>query len=153
MNNALKLVQLSIRTNRISTELNTNHIIGVNIFINGTIFAWYFAHTSWYWTVNNKTTYCHCDRSTCSFPAGFYSFSDISDFNNHTVMVPQNNNASYMVPGFVGSCTPLEAVLQATFVCLYDVGCITNLSHYFPRLAEVRIELRLSLNLLFICFS
>jgi hypothetical protein len=138
LNNALKLIELSIRSNRVFTEVNTNHIVAVVLRDNGAANGWLFGHTSWYWTVDNETTYCHCDRNTCSFPSGFYSLSETSDFNNHTVMVPQKNNASYMVPGFVGSCTPLDAVLQATFVCLYDINCINELGHYFPGLRQVR---------------
>ncbi len=108
------------------------------IYGDGGNYAWFTGYTSWFWTDNNKTrTICGCDQNTCSFPAGFYSLADEGNFYSHADMIPQMYNASDFVPGFVGSCTPLEAVLQATFVCLYDIECIKKLVDYFPRLVHV----------------
>jgi hypothetical protein len=138
LNNALNLIELSTRSNQIPTELNTNYVYGATVLSNDIVYNWHVSNTVWYWTVDHETISCHCYNSTCSSPSGFYFLADISDFDRHTIMVPQKNNAAYLVPGFVGSCTPLEAVLQATFVCLYDIECIKKLVHYFPPLAQVR---------------
>lgn len=136
-NNALKLIQLSTHSSRILTALNTNYVLGVLLRSNGNSYGWWTSFTSWHWTVNNQTTICRCEEDTCSFPAGFYSFYDVGNFYDHINMQPQIHNASNFVPGFVGSCTPLQAVLKATFICLYDRKCITKLVNYFPRLTQV----------------
>ncbi len=146
LNNALKLIQLSTHSNRIYSALNTNYLLGIYLFGSGNSYFWGNSPTLWYWIVNNQTTRCRCDENTCSFPAGFYSFGDIDDVDIHVYIRPQNYTASDLVPGFVGSCTPLEAVLQATFVCLYDIECIKKLVHYFPQLTQVNIEINLDDN-------
>lgn len=137
-NNALKLIQLSTYNSRISTALNTNYVFGVSITGTDSSYpSWLITDTSWYRIINNKTIKCYCGEQTCSFPAGFYSLADIGNFDNHVDLKPYAYNASDFVPGFVGSCTPLEAVLQTTFDCLYEMKCITKLSIYFPHLIQV----------------
>jgi hypothetical protein len=136
-NNALKLIQLSTHSSRISTALNTNYVLGVILMGTGSSYGWSTSFTTWRWTVNNETTRCQCDQDTCSFPAGFYSFYDMGAFSIHSDMRPQMYNASHFVPGFVSSCTPLQAILHGTFVCLYDKQCIMKLVDYFPRLTQV----------------
>jgi hypothetical protein len=138
LNNALKLIELSTRSNTIVTELNTNHVYGATVFHNVIIYSFHVRSTVWYWTVAQQTTSCQCSNTTCTFPVGFYFLADISDFDKHTLIKPQNNYVAYLVPAFVASCTPLEAILQATFVCLYDIECINKLALYFSPLAQVR---------------
>jgi hypothetical protein len=138
-NDALKLIELSTRGSRLASALNTNYVILVNSFMDSTYYVWYNSYTSWYWTANNQTTICRCEQSTCTFPAGFYHFADIDTMEAYGDIRPQLYNISDFVPGFVGSCTPLEALLQATFVCLYDKECIKKLVKYFPQLTQVRI--------------
>jgi hypothetical protein len=152
-NNALKLIQLSTHSSRISTALNTNYVLGVTLSGDGRSYNWWTGFTSWHWTVNNQTTKCHCEEDTCSVPAGFYSFVDVGDFYSHINMKPQIYNASDFVPGFVGSCTPLQAVLKATLICLYDKECIKKLVDYFPRLTQVSKAFSIVIKILFICFS
>jgi len=141
LTNALKLLLLSTHSNRISSALNTNYIIGVFLYGDGSAYGWAFSDTAWSRTVDNKIIKCRCDETTCSFPAGFYSFADIDNFYNHITLRFQEYNDTDLVPGFVGSCTPLQAILQATFVCLYEIVCIKKLVHYFPSLAQVSQEI------------
>jgi hypothetical protein len=137
-NNALKLIELSTRSNRISTELNTNHVHGVEFLPDGIVLGFHFRTTSWELSVDHNATNCVCHLNTCSYPSGFYFLANIGELDNHAFFKPQKINAAYLVPGFVASCTPLEAVLQATFVCLYDTECIKKLAVYFSPLARVR---------------
>jgi hypothetical protein len=138
LNNALKLIELSTHSNAIVSASNTNFIYSVSSVQYPPYFLSWSNPTAWYWTVKNETTICFCEDSTCSAPAGFYSFADIDNVDIHTEMTPQNYNASYLIPDFVGSCTALAAVLQAKFICLYDIECIKKLIDYFPRLDRVR---------------
>lgn len=46
-----------------------------------------------------------------------------------------------MVNGFFVGCTPLEALLESTLDCLYQVECLEVLFDNFPSLDQVRIYL------------
>ncbi|CAF4124277.1 unnamed protein product, partial [Rotaria sp. Silwood2] len=137
LNNALKLIKLSTQSNVISSALNTNIVYSASRFVNFQTYKYISSYTGWHWTANNQTTICVCHINTCTLPAGFYSFADKNDFYLHTKLVPQEHDVSDLVPGFVGSCTPYEAVFQAKFICLYDIKCIKTLADYFPRLAQL----------------
>ncbi|CAF0911325.1 unnamed protein product [Rotaria sp. Silwood1] len=137
-NNALKLIELSTQSNVISSALNTNIVYSASRFATFQTYMYKSSYTGWYWTENNQTTICVCQiNTTCTAPAGFYSFADKNNFDLHTKLVPQQHHASDVVPGFVGSCTPYEAVIEAKFICLYDIKCIKKLVNYFPRLAQL----------------
>ncbi|CAF4779101.1 unnamed protein product [Rotaria sp. Silwood1] len=137
-NNALKLIELSTQSNVISSALNTNIVYSASRFATFQTYMYKSSYTGWYWTENNQTTICVCQiNTTCTAPAGFYSFADKNNFELHTKLVPQQHHASDVVPGFVGSCTPYEAVIEAKFICLYDIKCIKKLVNYFPRLTQL----------------
>ncbi|CAF4964823.1 unnamed protein product, partial [Rotaria sp. Silwood1] len=139
-NNALKLIELSTQSNVISSALNTNIVYSASRFATFQTYMYKSSYTGWYWTENNQTTICVCQiNTTCTAPAGFYSFADKNNFELHTKLVPQQHHASDVVPGFVGSCTPYEAVIEAKFICLYDIKCIKKLVNYFPRLTQRKI--------------
>lgn len=48
---------------------------------------------------------------------------------------------STRVSGFYAGCTPLEALLESTLDCLYDIECLESLPDYFPNLDRVRMVL------------
>ncbi|CAF3814784.1 unnamed protein product [Rotaria magnacalcarata] len=137
LNNALKLIELLTQTNYFSSALNTNIVYFVNRIMFHEIFVYGSSNTAWYSIVNNETKICGCQFNTCFLPVGFYSFADEINFNRHTIIEPHKYNASDLVPGFFGACTPYEAIFQAKFICLYDIKCIKKLTHYFPRLVQL----------------
>lgn len=136
-NDALKHIGLSTRSSRISTALNTNYIAALYSIGVSKVVSWFFGYTAWLRVVNEEKIVCRCEQTTCSFPAGFYSFADLDNFTVYSQINPDLYDVRDFVPGFVASCTPLEAILQATFVCLYETKCIETLIPHFPRLNEL----------------
>jgi len=141
--NALKLIRLSTCSSHSISALNTNYVLGVFLgwSSNYTTFLSYATYVSNIeWTVNedNQTIKCYCEQRSCSFPAGFYRFADNGDFYAHTKPDPYKYNITDVVPGFVGSCTPLDAILEANLTCLYNRTCFRKLVRYFPRLNQVK---------------
>lgn len=51
-----------------------------------------------------------------------------------------------LVKGFVTGCTPLEAILESTLDCLYEIECLQLLLNYFPKLNQVRMNTLLFCN-------
>ncbi|CAF1633602.1 unnamed protein product, partial [Adineta steineri] len=47
---------------------------------------------------------------------------------------------STIVNGFFAACTPLEALLQSTLDCLYEIECLHLLSDYFPVLNHMDVN-------------
>jgi len=93
---------------------------------------------------------------TCQFidpatvtPAGFYSvpFNEISFNRQQWPIKPPDfrPTATSTVHGFFGGCTALDAVLNSTFDCLYDVRCLETFTNYFPNLTQVCMSLTLSI--------
>ncbi|CAF3419966.1 unnamed protein product [Rotaria socialis] len=137
LNNALKLIELLTESNSFSSALNTNIVYFANRVMFHELFVYASSNTAWYSIVNNKTKRYGCQFSICFLPVGFYSFAEEIDYNRHAKMEPHKYNASDLVPGFFGACTPYEAIFQANFICLYDIKCIKKLTHYFPRLVPL----------------
>ncbi|CAF3664549.1 unnamed protein product [Adineta steineri] len=50
-------------------------------------------------------------------------------------MEPMSNSSN--VTGFFAACTPLQAVLESTLDCLYEVECLYLLLKYFPNLKTI----------------
>ncbi|CAF1633955.1 unnamed protein product [Adineta ricciae] len=53
-------------------------------------------------------------------------------------MEPMNN--SIIVKGFYIGCYPVEAILQSTLDCLYDIDCLQLLTNYFPKLQHINFN-------------
>ena len=88
-------------------------------------------------------------------PAGFYPLSYEQSAQEHNTwpldpLTPElKPNASAMVDGFFGGCTPLSALLASTLDCLYRQSCLEQFSLYFPALNKVCMSLTLSLENIF----
>ena len=136
--NSLEFIELITRTNTAISALNTNYVAAI-ISYSINFVAWYVLFTTWATTFNHQTTTCNCEQNSCSYPVGFYSFANNDDAYIYWYFNPQLYTATDVVPGFVGACTPLEALLQAKLVCLYLTECLAKLINYFPKLAQVRI--------------
>ncbi|CAF4795170.1 unnamed protein product [Rotaria sp. Silwood1] len=137
INNALKLIELTTRGNQLISAMNTNYVFALYSYMEGQLPLWLVGNTIWYLPVNNQTIRCDCNQYTCSYPAGFYQLADNENPYPRWFVRPQQYNVTDIVPGFVGSCTPLESLLQTTFICLYNATCIAKLIKYFPQLAQV----------------
>jgi hypothetical protein len=78
-------------------------------------------------------------------PAGFYSVPlNETAFNHEQWPIKPPNfrpTATSTVHGFFGGCTALAAVLNSTFDCLYDMGCLETFTIYFPNLTQVCMSL------------
>ena len=46
-----------------------------------------------------------------------------------------------IVKGFFAACTPLEAILQSTLDCLYDIPCLLLLTEHFPSIRQTNLNL------------
>ncbi|CAF1079605.1 unnamed protein product [Adineta ricciae] len=47
---------------------------------------------------------------------------------------------STIVNGFFTACTPVEALLQSTLDCLYEIHCLQLLFSYFPKLTQINFN-------------
>lgn len=104
---------------------DVNH---VNAYVSG-------YETNWYWRVRQarpfatipmqshlysgpESTFCACStRSDCSISAAIYSST--------------NSVPTFMVPGFVLGCTPLDSLFQSTLECFFNQTCIDLLQYYY----------------------
>jgi len=95
------------------------------------------------------TKSCQYIDPTTVTPAGFYSvpFDDISLYHQQWPIHPPafRPTAISTVHGFFGGCTALDAVLNSTFDCLYDIRCLETFTNYFPNLTQVCMSLILSI--------
>jgi hypothetical protein len=91
------------------------------------------------------TKTCQFIDPTIVTPAGFYSvpFDEIAFNRQHWPINPPNfrPTATSTVHGFFGGCTALDAVLNSTFDCLYDMRCLETFTSYFPNLTQVCMSL------------
>ena len=82
-----------------------------------------------------------CDAETLILPTALISllpveeYFDYGDFVQEPV-IPDN---ATIVQGFFSACIPLEAILESTLDCLYEIECIQLLLNYFPNLNQVCI--------------
>ena len=136
--NALQMFIIMTRSNKILTALNTN-CVGVLISGSaGRLPDWYRMSVHWLLSNSTTNTTCDCFKDLCTSPAGFYADLANEDAQASANFRPQRYNFLDPLLGFLGACTPVEAILQATFACLYRQDCILTLINYFPRLTEVR---------------
>ncbi|CAF1056836.1 unnamed protein product [Adineta steineri] len=95
---------------------------------------------------SNDSTYPH-EESTpmpsytiidATFPLpsndSIYPDEEITPMSNYTI-----------INGFYLGCTPLDALLQSTLNCLYELDCIQLLVSYFPNLIQMNFNLNISI--------
>lgn len=134
---ALKLISISTKSNQIATAVATNYVFAVNHYAHINYYGWSVQYTKWNRIENNEKIICRCGQTTCIAPAGFTSFANIDNLTVYGELQIDLSNITDELPGFFLSCTPLEAILQANLLCLYDMDCIKVLLPYFPPLEQV----------------
>ena len=138
VHNALDLIEVSTRSNKIPTVLNTNYIMGIGSTNGFQTYTWLGYYTLWYSTLDPNETSCRCQQMTCSFPAVFESRENRDNMTVYAEFRIDLENVTENFPGFAVSCTPLEAILQAKLICLYYLECLRVLLPYFPNLRQVK---------------
>ncbi|CAF1146722.1 unnamed protein product [Adineta steineri] len=125
----------TIRANYLISALNTNLLVTlVHHLIAGTMFS----------LLSTEYTHASGDILTCGTHNLFIAatLNPVIDESNsvfgrfHFKNLPN----STIVSGFFGACIPLEALLQSTLDCLYEIECLELLSDYFPSLNDLHIN-------------
>jgi hypothetical protein len=145
----LRFFQIITRANSLTSALNTNVLIEIHYM--GSPFKLIETHTiyidKYNYADSTFTKFCqYIDPATVT-PAGFYSVPFNETSFNH-IYWPINPphfrpTAISTVHGFFGGCTALDAVLNSTFDCLYDMRCLETFTNYFPNLTQVCMSLTL----------
>lgn len=139
--NALQLFILGTRSNEVISAMNTNYIVTIVHNGENQMPRWSRSEIQWEFSNGTQTKLCACSKSSCTYPATFYAQTDNENGNDHRIFGPAHYESLSPMPGFVGACTALEAILEAKLMCLYNTDCITTLTKYFPQLTEVRVIL------------
>lgn len=137
----LNYLRIVARANFFITALNTNAVM----ILSNTEFQ--FSVIGFQVVYDPATIYNSIDAENlpCSIanptsPAGFFSFLNNTSIFAHTEWYKPTLNST-LVNGFFVGCTPLEALLQSTLDCLYDVQCLQLLTEYFSALKQVCITI------------
>jgi hypothetical protein len=82
---------------------------------------------------------CDCLKQSCILKTdlGFFNGKNDSYPEEGMSFQPSWLKENKRVSGFVYSCTTLDAVLMADFLCFYNVTCLHLLLDYFPQLTKV----------------
>ena len=144
-NSSLQLLQISTRSNSLVSALNTN--TNIRLYNNGYGSIFMEVLPTRYFDVNvpeytSEVFNCYTVNSIA--PAGAYTaLYSVNTFCQHVwpecplplyYFAP---NASAMIDGFFGGCTPLNALLETTFDCLHNINCLKQFRDYFPNVNRV----------------
>ena len=136
--------QVLTRSNFLITALNTNAIVTIRSDLQG--YYPYIRVTEYAGNVSTEFDQHflpNCGIVDSIAPAGFYPVSYEQSAQEHNLWpfdpdAPElRPNASAMLDGFFGGCTPLRAILASTLDCLYRQGCLEKFGYYFPALNQV----------------
>ncbi len=96
-------------------------------------------YSTMYYANDDGILICTCQMETCTLKteAGFFNGTNDTYSSNQMYFQPSFLKENNRVSGFVGSCTPLDAVLMADFSCFYNETCLNLLLNYFPHLTKV----------------
>jgi hypothetical protein len=139
MNSFLNYLRITTRANYLVSSLNTNFLVQAltnndYIYIVGGMVV----YGSWSETGEDISSYTSCSTGN---PTS--STSLLSDSNPDTEYVTKRLRWEepppnfLLVNGFFAACTPLEALLQSTLDCLYNINCLQLLSDDFSHLNQV----------------
>ncbi|CAF1534991.1 unnamed protein product [Adineta steineri] len=112
------------------SALNTNFIIEPN--------SWPNTLSSF---MANEVMYKNRENETCAGPIRTINATlsplpyQSNEHDRRYRMEPMSNSSN--VTGFFAACTPLQAVLESTLDCLYEVECLYLLLKYFPNLKTI----------------
>ncbi|CAF1165707.1 unnamed protein product [Adineta ricciae] len=130
MTTLLNYTRTTIQGNFFVSALETNWIIGTEYSFDG--YSPFLIAMQVSLQVPNWETML-CGQGIASIEATLPPLSNDSiDYLRRAEMTPLDN--STIVHGFFVGCTPLEALLQSTLNCLYDLECLDLLFDYFPNL-------------------
>lgn len=128
--------RLIIRTNNFATSLNTNILLSLGYSRT----RGYIIHGEFTQYDPGYTGIGHlCDSNNIISSAAFFPFDDSLSYNTWTWREYPPNET--LVNGFFTGCIPLEALLQSTLDCLYDISCLQLLADNFPSLNQVKLDL------------
>lgn len=144
-NSSLQLLQVSTRSNSLISALNTNTNIRLN---SRDDYISLEAIATRYFDVNvpqHASEVLNCFTVYSIAPAGIYalpygenpSCEEVWPGCPFSSFIIYSPNASAMIDGFFGGCTPLDALLAATFDCLHNIDCLKQFSNHFPNLDQV----------------
>ncbi|CAF1166632.1 unnamed protein product [Adineta steineri] len=143
----LEYFRSTIRGNYLISALNTNLI--VTLTSNFIVSPYSFLYSTEYYSESGNTSNCGEDN--------LITAATLNPVINESEPIFERFNFGYLpnstiISGFFAGCTPLEALLQSTFDCLYEIKCLELLLDYFPSLNNVRMRLS-ELLYIFILFS
>lgn len=128
--------RIVIQSNNIITALNTNVIFAVSPY-NGNIVSllffanYYLMHDGLFEVFNCGTRYFTRPATLTFYSPQWYILARISYFPSS--FFPNSTN----VNGFFTGCSPLEALLNSTLDCLYEIDCLQLLRNFFPTIQQV----------------
>ena len=148
INAPLNFLQIAAQSNSLISALNTNALVGVNIYDHRDFRI--YVESTYYFDANASDDTAKwgspCYLKSSTVPAGFYLSSYYTDVHDHQFWpcssMDCSLNASAVVNGFFGSCTPLDALLASTFDCLYNDTCLQIYSQYFPAFNRVCLMMK-----------
>lgn len=129
----LDYLRITTQANRLVTALNTNFLIitmYTSNYKNIHVASRQVSYTpSSYGRNSTQLLYCGVDN-----PVDVVTFSDTSLEGDADLLDDWNTDypGAEEVDGFFTGCTPLEALLQSTLDCLYEVQCLQLISKNFP---------------------
>ncbi|CAF1506653.1 unnamed protein product, partial [Adineta steineri] len=131
----LEYFRSTIRGNYLISALNTNLIVTLKP---------HFIADQYLYIYSTAYTPASGNTSNCGEHNPIIT-ATLNPVINESEPVFQRFNFEYLpnstiVNGFFAGCTPLEALLQSTFDCLYEIKCLELLLDYFPRLNHLHIN-------------
>ncbi|CAF4202540.1 unnamed protein product, partial [Adineta steineri] len=138
----LNYFRATIRANFMASALNTNFLIAVRNKtrgFNGVGYKLYSQQTRCLKKPINASLineYEYCGYKNPKVEAGFLSISQNESFESHMEWKSPESNTT-IVYGFFAGCTPLEALLDSTLDCLYNITCLQILTNQFPNMKQV----------------
>lgn len=134
----LDYLKTTIKGNVLVSALGTNHMFSVlNVSAN---FDTVFSQGLHFYNSDDFIAYW-CGGKNFIIATSFVSLSPDEVYYSGELYVWINLMPSdtTIVNGFFTGCTPLEAILESTLDCLYEIECLQLLLYYFPKLNQVRI--------------
>ncbi|CAF0998855.1 unnamed protein product [Adineta steineri] len=131
----LNYLRTTVRANYLVSALNTNLIIQISADLNDPFGV--KAIPVRYYSTSGAFVPCHQNNPTKAATLhpllnNSMTWRDIQKFES----MPN----STIVSGFFAACAPLEALLQSTLDCLYEIECLQLLSDYFPPLNHMGVN-------------
>ncbi|UJR18428.1 hypothetical protein I4U23_005333 [Adineta vaga] len=131
----LNYLRTTIQANVLISALNTNLLFMLDKYIVGDtkFHSNEISYTEKKFDGSTTEVILGCSNSNPTSLVGFLSIFNDSQYKIRQKWTKPSSNES-LVNGFYTACTPLEAILQSTLDCLYDMKCLELLSIKFPNI-------------------